>query len=466
MTQTTDRKLYLGPRLRMLRRELGLNQSRMAEELGVSPSYLNHLERNQRPLTAQMLLRLAHTYDLDVRGFVSGAQEAAASDLHEIVADPLIHDIGITRQEVLEVAENYPGTAEAVRRLYRALTDLRLVPDRIASAGAAGAPLASPLAWLTDLLEARRNHFADLDQAAEALSATLGDGPDLLREGMARRLADAHGVTVRVVPEAMLASAFSHYDYHRRRLMLSERLPAASRQFAIALQLALLDLAQPIVDLIDGAAPPDAEARRLAHRALGNYAAAALIMPYGRIHAAAIESGYDVDLLADRFGASAEQVSHRLTTLDRPGARGVPLFLLKLDVAGNVVKRFAPDALPLARYGGGCPRWRVHRALRLPGEIVVDRAEMPDGAAYLTWARAISRPGGAEPALLVLGCAAPAAGPIGYAAIAPAAATPIGPACHLCERTACPARSLPPLTRALDIDIFQRPRSPYPFRPV
>ncbi len=466
MAAPGDRKLYLGPRLRTLRRELGLNQSRMAEELGVSPSYLNHLERNQRPLTAQMLLRLAHTYDLDVRGFVAGAQEASAGDLQEIVADDLIRDIGITRQEVLEVAENYPGMAEAVRRLYRAVSDLRQVPERLEAVGAGAAPAASPIVWLREWLEARRNHFAALDTAAETLSATLGEGPEALREGMVRRLAEAYGLSVRIVPGGTLSAALRHYDYHRRRLMLSERLSAASRLFGIAHQLAWQELALAIGALVDEAAPPNAETRRLVQRALTAYAAAAILMPYGRFHAAAVEGRYDLDLLADRFGTSIEQVAHRLTTLDRAGARGVPLFLLKLDGAGNVMKRYAADSLPLARYGGGCPRWHVHAALRRPGEEVVDRAEMPDGTTYLTWARAVPSPVGEAPALLILGCvAAAAAGAIGHDDPA-RPATPIGPACHLCERPACPARSLPPITRALDLDPFQRTEAPYPFRPV
>ncbi|MHA6723141.1 helix-turn-helix domain-containing protein [Sphingomonas sp. RS2018] len=460
-----DRKLYLGPRLRMLRRELGLNQAQMADELGVSPSYLNHLERNQRPLTAQMLLRLAQTYDLDVRSFVAGASEATATDLHEIFADALVHDIGVPRQEILEVAENYPGVAEGLRRLYRAIGDLRQVPDRIESAGSGGARLASPLAWLRDWLEAKRNHFADIDAAAEELSASLGTGPEALREGMVRHLADEHHISVRVVAADVLAGGLRHYDYHRRRLMLSERLNPASRAFGIAVQLALVALAEPIGAALDAAAPPDAEARRLAHQALANHAAAALLMPYAAFHAAAVQSRYDMELLCDRFGVSYEQAAHRLTTLDRPSARGVPLFLLKIDAAGNVAKRYAPDQLPLARYGGGCPRWRVHRAASHPGETVVDRAEMPDGSRYFSWSRTVPSRSGGAPMTLVLGCAASAADAIGLSA-AVSEVTPIGPACHLCERPACPDRALPPITRALAIDPHHRGVAPYPFRAV
>ena len=140
-----DRKLYLGPKLRVLRRELGLNQTRMAEELGVSPSYLNHLERNQRPLTAQMLLRLANVYDIDIRDFVASTQEGAASALGEILSDALVRDIGVAKDEVLEVAENYPGVSEAIGRFYRALSDLRRLPEQVAAGSAGVLPCSSQL---------------------------------------------------------------------------------------------------------------------------------------------------------------------------------------------------------------------------------------------------------------------------------------------------------------------------------
>ena len=49
-------KLFAGARLRRLRRERGLSQADAAQALGVSASYLNLLERNQRPVTALLAL--------------------------------------------------------------------------------------------------------------------------------------------------------------------------------------------------------------------------------------------------------------------------------------------------------------------------------------------------------------------------------------------------------------------------
>ena len=470
MNEAGDRKLYLGPRLRVLRRELGINQTRMAEELRISPSYLNHLERNQRPLTAQMLVRLANTYDIDVRDFVSGAGEAAAGNLYEVFADPLVRDIETPRHEVMEVAENYPGVAEAITRLYRALGDFRRVPETLDSIAAAGVAISSPVEWVREYIQQRRNHMPELDMAAERLAASLPEDPVELYAALQVALADRHAVSVRVMPEAALAGVLRHYDIHRKRLMLSERLRFPSRLFALAYQLILLDLEELLDQTIKAAAPPDEQTANLLQIALANYAAAALVMPYDRFRAAAEEVRYDLPLLESRFGASYEQVAHRLTSLGRTGARGIPFFLLKIDSAGIISKRFAGDSFPFARFGGACPRWNIHQAFGTPGEIVTDLVETPDGQRYFTMARAMPRDTKSDSKSMVaigLGCEAQHAGRIIHADaydLERASATAIGPTCHICERVGCPDRSLPPVTRSLELHPLQRSVSPYPFR--
>lgn len=463
MPEISDRKLYLGPRLRVLRRELGINQTRMAEELGVSPSYLNHLERNQRPLTAQMLVRLANTYDIDMRDFVSGAGQAVAGDLTEAFADGLVRDIGVPRQELMDVAENYPGVAEAIGRIYRALTDLRRVPAAIEQLGTGGGGARSPLDWLSGWFEQRRGHVAELDGAAEALAADLPEDPADLALAIRRRLSDA-GITVMLVPEKVLPAAWRHYDYHRRRLMLAERLPAPARLFALATQWALTALAEPIEALVARADTPDAETRTLLTIALANYAAAAIAMPYDRIRRAAEECGHDLPLLQARFGVSFEQLAHRLTTLGRPGSRGLPFFLIKVDRAGQVAKRFLGEAAPFARTGGPCPRWGLDRA-PAAGRIGVRLVEMPDERRFLTLFQAVEQPGQEGGSTVAIGCEAKHAAAIVHAA--PALRDPpvtIGPGCLLCERPHCPDRALPPITRSLELNPWARPTTPYPFR--
>lgn len=472
MADVGDRKLYLGPRLRMLRRELGISQTRMAEEVGVSPSYLNHLERNQRPLTAQMLLRLANTYDIDVRDFVSGAASEAAGSLIEVFADALVNDIGIPRHEALDVAENYPGVSEAINRFYRALLDFRRMPDVLQQIDGAAASATAPLDWLREYLHQRHNHLPELDAAGEAIAAALGDDPGEKWGLLRARLEDQARISVRVVPERMLGGVLRHYDFHRRRLMLSERLPASSRLFGVAYQLALGECDVLLDDIATRAAAPDTESRALLKVALANYAAAAVLMPYERFHAAAEESRYDIPLLVARFGMSFEQVAHRLTTLGRSGARGVPFFLLKIDAAGQISKRLAGEAFPFARFGGACPRWNIHEAFRTPGRIVTQLVESPDGARYVTLGRTVARHGSVgalSPVAIGIGCEVRHAGRIVHAdALGLDRAQPatIGPTCQLCERVACPDRALPPITRSLEIGPHQRTSAPFPFRRI
>ena len=468
MTDPRDRKLYLGPRLRVLRRELGINQTQMADELGVSPSYLNHLERNQRPLTAQMLLRLANTYDIDVRDFVAGGGEGAAGDLHAAFSDGLLRDLAIPRQELNEIADAHPGIADGVGRLFRALSDLRRLPETIAQMGSDAGPPASPVDWLRDHFRSRRNHLAEIDAAAEALAGTLPEGPPELYAALKARLADAHRIGVWVVPQSVLPEALRHYDLHRRRLMLSERLEAPARLFALAYQLCLMELEPLILEQVERAAPPDSDARILAKIAFVNYAAAALVMPYARFVKEAEERRYDLAGLAARFGASFEQLGHRLTSLDRQGGRGVPFFLLKLDPAGQVSKRILTDAYPFARHGGVCPRWAGMRSVGRVGEVTAELVESPDGKRALILARAqppSAATGARAPQIVAIGCDARHVGAIvhgdGLTGVTP---TTIGPGCAFCERQECPDRATPPVTRAQAPSQHRRPAAPYPFR--
>ncbi|WP_116090353.1 helix-turn-helix domain-containing protein [Sphingomonas crusticola] len=467
MATIPDRKLYLGPRIRVLRRELGINQTQMAAELGISPSYLNHIERNQRPLTAQMLVRLANSYDVDIRDFVSGAAAAGVGGgLSEALSDPLVQDIDVPRHEVLELGENYPGIAEALVRFHAALADLRRTPALVDQLQAAATP-GSPLTWLGTFLAARRNHFPTMETVAEKLAEGLPDEPAQRLERLRVMLADKCGIAVQAMPPAVMSGALRHYDLHRKRLMLSERLPAASRAFAIAYQLALSLLSGPIEEAVARNDAPDIPTQTLLKIALANYSAAALLMPYARFAAVAEESRYDLDLLETRFGVSPEQAAQRLVTLDRAGTRGIPFFLIRVDRAGNVSKRLTgSEGDVIARLGEGCPRWRLHDASA--GRWTTRLVEMPDGQVYVTLLRTIW-PGGMErvggPVTLALGCHARHAPRIACADGLRDPVT-IGPGCRLCERQRCPDRAQPPVTRSLEVSSIHRAASPFPFRQV
>jgi predicted transcriptional regulator/DNA-binding XRE family transcriptional regulator len=463
-----DSKLFLGPRLRRLRRDRGLSQTAMAASLGISPSYLNHLERNQRPVTAALLLRLAETYEIDVRTFAAaGAARTGPDDLVEIFSDVILSDLGVPRYELAELAHNAPAVADAIARLFGALKEVDRNPSLAGNGDARS--LVTPENWVRDYIQQHRNHFPELEQCAETLGGALAD-PLSVTEPLRRRLKDAWGISARVVTPAELGNASQSYDPERRLFLLSSLLRAENRTFALAYQLSLVEFAGVIQRMVEAAAPPDRGVRHLLHMSLANYAASAVMMPYGRFLASANQHRYSIDRLCGEYGANVEQVAHRLTTLGRNNARGVPFFMLRVDPAGNISKRYAGENFPFSRFGGTCPRWNLHAAFQTAGRPVVQIIETPDGHRYFTVSRTIDRPiptdmsGG----LLAIGLGCD----IKYAHLLSCAdgidlgnppVTPVGPACAICPRVDCPHRATAPAGRLLAVEENRKTISPYPF---
>jgi predicted transcriptional regulator/DNA-binding XRE family transcriptional regulator len=462
------KKLFLGARLKRLRRDRGLQQTVMAGQLGISPSYLNHLERNQRPVTAAVLLRLADCFDVDIRNFASeGGEQGSAEQLAEVFADPMFADLQIGRQEIVELSDSSPGIAEGVTRLYTALRE-RNAPAAVTAEGYERA-LFTPETWVRDYIQSRANHFPELEEGAETLGGALGD-PLSVAEPLRRRLKEAYGVSVSVVSPEDLLGASQVYDPERRLLMLSSLLRPENKTFGIAYQLSLLEFHPIIARLLESARPPDAGTRHLLHMSFANYAAGAIMMPYGTFLAAAERYRYSLDRLTSEFGANVEQVSHRFTTLGRQGARGIPFFMLRIDPAGNVSKRYAGDRFPFSRFGGTCPRWNLHAAFQAAGQAVTQLIETPDGHRYFTVARTIERPIKTELSggllAIGLGCSIEHAHKLHCAEgidLERAPVTPVGPACSICPRLDCAYRATPPAGATLAVHENRKTISPYPF---
>ncbi len=461
-------KLFLGHRLRRLRRDHELSQTDMAARLAISPSYLNHLERNQRPVTAALLLKLAELYDVDVRAFASGGGTRTGPDeLAEIFSDALLADLGVPRYELTELAHNAPSVADAIARLYAALKETARNPS-LASSGDARS-LVTPENWVRDYIQQHRNHYPELEQAAETLGGALSD-PLSMAEPMRRRLKDAWGISARVVSQEELGNVSQLFDSERRLFLISSQLRPENRTFALAYQLSLVEFSSLLDRMVAEAGAPDEGVRQLLHMSLANYAAGAIMMPYGRFLKACEEMRYSIDRLCGEFGANVEQVAHRLTTLSRPGARGVPFFMLRVDPAGNISKRYAGDQFPFSRFGGTCPRWNLHAAFQAAGQVVTQLIETPDGQRFFTVARTIDRPikSDLSGGLLAigLGCDISHAHKLhcaeGYD-LANAPVTPVGPACAICPRIDCGYRATPPAGRMLAVDRTRKTISPYPF---
>jgi predicted transcriptional regulator/DNA-binding XRE family transcriptional regulator len=453
----------IGRTVRRLRQEQSITQQALAARLGISASYLNLIEHDQRSVTASLLLKVAEVLRVDLAALSGAEERQALAGLREVFADPLL-DQPVTEAEIEQLAQA-PGAARAVLALYRNWRVAR--EDASGIALPSGRRLLLPHEEARDLFSERQNHFATLEAAVEALA--LPAGPEGMEGLLTTRLRDRHGIATRIGP---LEGALRAWEPEARLLRLSERLPRESRAFHLAVQVALLELRDTVEAQLTGMAPSSAEAAGLLRLGLLNYAAGAILMPYEPFRAAAAGLRHDVDLLSVRFGVSWEQACHRLSTLQRPEARGVPFFFLRVDPAGNVSKRFTAAGFPFARYGGSCPKWVVHQAFRTPGEVCVQLAQLPDGASFLCFARSTPGAPGAwgEPPptnVIAMGCDVTHAGALAYAdgINLERAAVGIGLTCRLCDREGCRSRAHPALEHRLITDPTRAADSPFSFVP-
>lgn len=455
-----ERSTFMGPRMRRLRRELGLTQLVMAEDLDVSPSYIALIESNQRPVTASMLLKLAEIYRVDIAALARGSGDDFNAQMTTAFKSPLFADLDLSPLEVQDFATTFPATAEAVMRLYTAYQEGQLALADQSGSEVSGA---DPVGEARRFLAARKNHFAEIDNLSEELAQ------DIKRVGGFEKYFADQRLRVRRLPSDVMHGFTRRFDIHRREIVLDESLDNASATFQLALQVVYLQMTEVISDSLAGTQFDNETSEKLTRRALANYAAAAIMMPYRAFAKAANDRHYDIEALGRQFGASFEQVAHRLTTLQKPGQEGVPFFFIRVDAAGNVSKRLDGAGFPFARHGGSCPLWTLHTAFRNPRRILTQWVELPDGERFFSIVRTVTAGGGGfeRPQIeraVALCCTAQHAEKLIYTHgvdMGTVAPTPIGVTCRLCHRANCLARAEPPIGRAILSDDYRRPSTPF-----
>lgn len=459
----------IGRVIRRLRTERGLAQTALAARLGISASYMNLIESDQRAPTANLVFKLADTLSVDL-ALLSGQAERQLEDgLREVFSDPLLGADAVPPDQIAALTAAAPDAARAVLALWRAW--------RVAREDSAGLALPSGRRFLLPTEEARdafhdaANHFPVLEDVAGALRTALNDPlPQNLDHAIAARLKSRHDMAVFVGP--LEGATLRHFDTQTGRLLISEALPRSTRTFHLAFVLALREAREDVEAVLASLSASSDETAAMLRIALLNYVAAAVMLPYAPFLEAARMMRYDVTALSARFGASFEQCCHRLSTLQREGARGVPFFFLSVDPAGNVSKRFSAAGFPFARGGGSCPRWIPHAAFATPGRVVVQVAELTDGAAFLCFAQTVERPAlrWGEPApirAVAMGCDIRRATEVCYAdgIDLERARIGIGLSCRLCDRQDCRSRAFPPLAHRLLLDPDSS-GAPYRFVPA
>jgi predicted transcriptional regulator/transcriptional regulator with XRE-family HTH domain len=464
-------KTFIGPQLRQLRRERKLTQAELAKTLGISPGYVNLLENNQRSLSVRLLMALADAYQVDWRDIVHDETSHLLAELRSVIKDPMFSGGVPDLPELRAAIDHAPRLVEQFLSLYGTH---RTTLERLMRQGEGRMPegllATSGEAVIHDFFREHSNYFHSLEVAAEHLRASAPCDTDDIYTMLKARLAERHGIHVRRRAVEEMTRALRLYDRDEKVIYLSEALDPYNQVFQIAHVLCLVEFQQLLdaitaeSDIAKGASLARCQAE------LANYFAAAVLMPYEPFLATAEDTAYDIDRISARFAVSFEQASHRLTTLQRPGAQGVPFFFLRVDKAGNVTKRFNSTSFHLAEYGGACPVWNIHLAFRTPGLILPQFVELPDGDRFFTISRTVDRPTvnfqtQNHRLSMALGCELRYAKKLGYAARYNLddenLFSPIGINCHLCPRQACSQRAHQPVFMELPLDTARRGNTRY-----
>jgi XRE family transcriptional regulator, fatty acid utilization regulator len=470
-TVTQVAKTFAGARLRRLREEHGLTQVALARVLGLSTSYVNQLENDQRPITVPVLLTLTERFGLPSRYFAPDTDARLISDLREVLADG-----PATAAQIEELVARMPAVGQTLvnlhRRLHDATTDLEALHSRANVEISASPQKPMPFEEVRDFFYDRKNYVGELDIAAEALFDRNRLRIGGLDGQLAELLDDKLGVTV-VVDDGQRLNPNSKrlFEADTKTLYLARWLHTGQRAFQLATQIALLTQADLIAGLIASDDQLSDDARGVARIGLANYFAGALLLPYQRFLDGAEAVRYDIDQLSRRFEVGFETICHRLSTLQRPNARGVPFIFVRTDSAGNISKRQSATAFHFSRVGGNCPLWVVHHAFSRPGQFLTQVAQMPDEGTYFWIARTTT----AEPSRYLgpdkrfaigLGCDVAHAEKLIYSVgidlMDSEVIVPIGAGCKICDRPACPQRAFPYLGHPVHVDPNASTDLPYP----
>ncbi|MBZ8177603.1 DUF2083 domain-containing protein [Corynebacterium sp. 3HC-13] len=465
-------KTFVGSRLRQLRRERDLSQAELAATLDLSPSYVNQIEHDVRPLTVPVLLKITETFGVDATFFSLDDDSRLLAELETVVGDVEINKVPVDMHELSDLVYNHPEIARALVEMHRRYCNIR---DKLSLATDSrhhdAQVLAMPHEEVRDFFYARQNYLHGLDQQSENLGQFLGGGSAPIaqvEQEIQQYLRNQHGVDIRTISDQ--DGLVHHFHPDTRILELHAHLSLGQRAFRIATELAFLEFAEELDAVLREEDFRSQASLDLARRGVASYCAAAMLMPYQQFHRKSEQHGYDIDYLSQVFGLGYETIASRLSTLQRPKLRGIPFTFVRVDRAGNMSKRQSATGVHFSNAGGTCPLWVLYEAFTTPGKIHRQHVEMPDGRHYLWTARTVhhQRPNfGAIGKVFAigLGCEARHAERTVYSRGLnlhdPEAATPIGTGCRMCSRRHCTQRAFPSINEHLSINAHRSTIAPY-----
>ena len=466
--------LKIGPKIKAFRRQLGLQANKLSEQLGISPSYLNLIESGKRKIDGDLLLKVCEELKIELTDLTNKSDLNLANNLSELLGDELFEDLDILGPEVQDLVNTNPKIARALIKLgdnYKQKgQEIVSKVENISGKIIDGRKTSFPGEVVSDFLQENKNYFSKLEKFANDIFNRIQINNRATYMALCDFLKTEYGVKVKdVLPED--GKPFSKIYYKsQKELHLSDYVALETKKLYAAAQIAQEGAMVVIENYLSEFKFPSEESKKLTKVALLNYCGAAILMPYKLFHQECMKQKYDLELLQNTFACTFEQIAHRVTCLQDPKLPGIPFHFLRVDVAGNISKRFSLSGIEIPRYGGACPRWNVYSAFSRPGVIQAAVSKMSNGEKYVCIARTVEkgvgRYGKKKSILSIgLGCQAKYAKDFVYTENLDLndkkTEIPIGVSCRTCDRLDCSQRAFPPLHKKFDVDINNRGVSVY-----
>ena len=466
--------LKIGPKIKSFRRQLGLQANKLAEQLGISASYLNLIESGKRKIDGDLLLKVCEELKIELSDLTNKSDLNLINDISELLDDKLFEDLDIVGPEVKDLVNTNPKIAKALIKLgdnfkqkdHEIINKVENLSGKIIDSR----KTAFPGEVISDFLQEKKNYFPKLEEFANNVFEKVQKNNRTRYVALCEFLKTEYSITVKdVIPDE--GKPFSKiFDKNKKELLLSDYNSLETKKLHAAAQIAQEGAMEEINNYLSEFKFPTEESKRLTQIALLNYCGAAILMPYKLFHSECKKLKYDLELLQNTFATSFEQVAHRVTSLQDPKLPGIPFHFLRVDVAGNISKRFSLSGIEIPRYGGACPRWNVYSAFSRPGVIQAAVSKMTNGEKYVCIARTVEkgvgRYGQKKSMLSIgLGCEAKYAKDFVYTENLSLSdkktEIPIGVSCRTCDRLDCSQRAFPPLHKKFDVDVNARGVSVY-----
>ena len=461
--------LKIGPKIKAFRRQLGLQANKFAEQINISPTYLNLIEGGKRKIDGDLLIKISKELRVELSDLTSKSDINLENDISELLDDQLFEDLDILGPEVKDLVSTNPKIARALIKLgdnfkqkdHEIVNKVENISGKIIDSR----KTSFPGEVISDFLQENKNYFPKLEEFANFIFDKVQKNNRTRYIALCDYLKKEYSITVRdVIPEE--EKPFSKiFNKSKKELLLSDYNSLETKKLHAAAQIAQEGAIDIITDYLSNFNFPSDESKRLTQVALLNYCGAAILMPYKLFHSECKKLKYDLELLQNTFATSFEQVAHRVTCLQDPKLPGIPFHMLRTDIAGNISKRFSLSGIEIPRYGGACPRWNVYSAFTRPGVIQAAVSKMTNGEKYVCIARTVEkgvgRYGQSKSILSIgLGCEAKYAKEFVYTENLDISdkktEIPIGVSCRTCDRLDCSQRAFPPLHKKFDVDINSR----------